>query len=192
MTHSLLFYISIPIIRPFCSIADADGATDFGPGLYNLVERLSLHMKNAEEDTKGMISVFGSRAHMQKESTTQRSFVRTLLMRTFHLFVSILVSSSIRDTQCGFKLFTKDAAQAVFGNLHLRRWAFDTEVVLLCNHLRIDMLEVPVPWQEIDGSKLNTSKLALAIVSVTMLRDMICVRVCYSLNIWKTPGLNGV
>lgn len=113
-------------------------------------------------------------------------------MRAFHLFVSILVSSSIRDTQCGFKLFTKDAAKAVFGQLHLRRWAFDTEVVLLCDKQKIHLMEVPVPWQEIDGSKLNTSKLALAIVCLTMLRDMVCVRICYALSIWSTPDLPSI
>lgn len=106
-------------------------------------------------------------------------------MRGFHLFVSLLVSSSIHDTQCGFKLFTQEAAHLIFKDLHLRRWAFDTEIVLLCNYQQIKILEVPVPWQEIDGSKLNTSKLALAIVSMTMLRDMMCVRACYSLNLWK-------
>jgi dolichyl-phosphate beta-glucosyltransferase len=45
--------------------------------------------------------------------------------------------------------------------------------------------EVGVPWQEIDGSKLATSKFALAWVSLCMLRDMICVRACYSLGIWS-------
>jgi hypothetical protein len=39
--------------------------------------------------------------------------------------------------------------------------------------------------QEIDGSKLNTGKIALLFASAGMLRDMICVRLCYAFNFWK-------
>jgi dolichyl-phosphate beta-glucosyltransferase len=42
-----------------------------------------------------------------------------------------------------------------------------------------------VPWHEVDGSKLNTSKIALLLVSIGMLRDMLCVRLCYSFGIWQ-------
>jgi dolichyl-phosphate beta-glucosyltransferase len=91
----------------------------------------------------------------------------------------------VNDTQCGFKLFTRKAAMDLFGNLHLRRWAFDTELVMLAERLGILVSEVAVPLQEVDGSKLDTSKLALALVSMTMLRDMLCVRDCYSLGLWK-------
>ena len=42
-----------------------------------------------------------------------------------------------------------------------------------------------VHWQEIEGSKLITSKLDIITTSLTMLRDMLCVRVCYSFGIWR-------
>mmetsp|Transcript_45970 Transcript_45970/g.111359 ORF Transcript_45970/g.111359 Transcript_45970/m.111359 type:complete len:355 (-) Transcript_45970:591-1655(-) len=166
-------------------MVDADGATDFGPGLQNLVENLSAH---SDDDRANMIAVFGSRAHLQGESTAKRSLVRSILMWAFHFFVRLLVSSSIQDTQCGFKLFDQQAARLIFGNLHLQRWAFDTEVVCLCDLLQVTMLEVAVPWQEIEGSKLSTSKFALAMASITMLRDMICVRLCYTLRLWTASS----
>jgi dolichyl-phosphate beta-glucosyltransferase len=179
-------------------MVDADGATDFGPGLQNLIDALEKkkqQQEQEEEEEQGgesnpnnknkMIVAFGSRAHLQDQSTAQRSFVRTLLMKAFHFFVSFLVSSKIHDTQCGFKLFTQDSSRLIFDTLHLQRWAFDTEIVLLCNEHNIPILEVGVPWEEVDGSKLSTSKLALALVSITMLRDMICIRTCYTLGIWK-------
>jgi len=99
-----------------------------------------------------MVTAFGSRDRLQQETTPQWSFGRTL---------------------------SKRARDAVFRTLHLRRWAFDTEVVLLCDQLGMHLLKVGVPgvpWREVDGSKLSTSKLALAIVSITMLR----VRTCYT------------
>ena len=168
----------------FRLMVDADGATDFGPGLEQLVNHCLAWMELPNDNNK-MICIFGSRALLERESVTERSFVRTIMMYGFHFFVSLLVSSHIRDTQCGFKLFTKDSALATFGSLHLRRWAFDTEVCLLCDYKTIKMLEVPVPWHEVDGSKLNTSKLALALAAISMLRDMVCVRACYSCKIWK-------
>ena len=106
-------------------------------------------------------------------------------MKAFHFFVSLFVSTKVQDTQCGFKIFSKFASCSVFEELHLRRWAFDTEIVLLCDKQGIEISEVAVPWKEIDGSKLSTSKFALAVVSVSMLRDMMCVWACYSLGIWK-------
>lgn len=179
----------------FHLMVDADGATDFENGLENLAQKLEARMKlhsdsvennddKTKNDTAPMVTVFGSRAHLEKESKAQRSLVRTLLMKAFHFFVSLFVSNKVHDTQCGFKMFTKLASRSVFENLNLRRWAFDTEIVLLCDNQGIEILEVAVPWKEVDGSKLSTSKFALAAVSICMLRDIICVRVCYTLGIW--------
>jgi len=180
----------------FQLMVDADGATEFGYGLENLTRELEAHTLgmvkpsaenggSRKDSSEPMIALFGSRAHLEKGSTAERSFVRTLLMKAFHFFVSLFVSTKVHDTQCGFKLFTKAASCAIFQTLHLRRWAFDTEIVLLCDRVSIDVIEVAVRWKEIDGSKLSTSKLALAIVSISMLRDMICVRSCYTLGIWR-------
>lgn len=174
----------------FHLMVDADGATTFGDGLENLtreLEKFSSH-NNIENNIDKMVAVFGSRAHLQKESTAKRSFVRTLLMKAFHFFVSLLVSNKVQDTQCGFKIFSRSASSAIFKTLHLRRWAFDTEIVLVSDILGIDILEVAVPWEEVDGSKLSSSKFSLAVVSISMLRDMICVRACYILGIWKVKA----
>ena len=81
-------------------VLDADGATDFGNGLQSLVEKMDKTMQTSmtNNDNRNM-SIFGSRAHLQEESTIQRSVIRTLLMHAFHFFVTLLVSSNIRDTQ---------------------------------------------------------------------------------------------
>jgi dolichyl-phosphate beta-glucosyltransferase len=153
-------------------MVDADGATDFGPGLERVLATVS----------PSFPVVFGSRAHLS--TSVKRSLVRTFLMHAFHFFVTLLCTSRLKDTQCGFKLFTKRAALLLFDNLHLRRWAFDTELVMLANQLCLDIAEVAVPWHEVDGSKLATSKLSLFASSVGMLRDMLCVRACYALRLW--------
>jgi dolichyl-phosphate beta-glucosyltransferase len=80
---------------------------------------------------------------------------------------------------------SSNAANLLFSNLHLQRWAFDIELVLLASRLNLHISEVGVPWQEVEGSKLDSSKVQLAIVALGMLRDMLCVRLCYMMGIWK-------
>lgn len=159
-----------------CLMLDADGATTFS-SLHSLLLQLK-----SNPDAK---MAFGSRAHLQEASKAQRSFTRTLLMNAFHFFVECLVGNSVQDTQCGFKLFRGDVVWDLFHNLHLKRWAFDTELVVIAAQLGMQIAEVGVEWREVDGSKLHTGKVALIVASVGMLRDMICVRACYSLGLWK-------
>eukprot|EP00934_Nitzschia_sp_Nitz4_P003282 Nitzschia sp. Nitz4//scaffold59_size112058//59056//60072//NITZ4_004110-RA/size112058-processed-gene-0.214-mRNA-1//-1//CDS//3329555126//3272//frame0 len=171
----------------FSLMVDADGATDFGPGLEALVHAMQQHVGANPASTS--LAALGSRAHLQQAKedtpTAERTLLRTILMHGFGLLVRLLVSAEIQDTQCGFKLFTRPATHMAFGNLHLHRWAFDTEIVLLAEWANIPLMEVSVPWKEVDGSKLSTTKLQLAMVSLQMLRDMLCVRLCYLLGIWK-------
>jgi dolichyl-phosphate beta-glucosyltransferase len=174
-------------------MVDADGATEFGTGLQALLRAITLpsssqqHQQQEEEEEvereKGVDIVFGSRASMS--AAVERSVLRRLLQSIFHLCVVIFVGCRhIQDTQCGFKLFKRDAARQIFTILHLRRWAFDTEILYLAVQLHYTVREVPVTWHEVDGSKLHTTLYHLAYESIGMLRDMVCVRLCYTLRLW--------
>ncbi len=55
----------------------------------------------------------------------------------------------------------------------------------LCEIIDIPFVEVGVNWHEVDGSKLIQSKWDIIFVSLYMLRDMLCVNLCYNLGIWK-------
>lgn len=177
----------------FCLMVDADGATDIAD-LTKLITQIAcllrtttppLHHNNTIKTALEPAVAIGSRAHLEDSSKTERSKLRTFLMHAFHFFVYCLCSRKIKDTQCGFKLYTRNAAYILFQNLHLKRWAFDIEIITLAERLKMHILEVAVNWKEVDGSKLDTTKLALALNSVSMLRDMIYVRLCYSLGVWK-------
>jgi len=176
-----------------CLMVDADGATNFLPSLLELLNEMKQMKEQQQEkqdrNDENMI-VFGSRAHLSKDSKAKRSPVRTVLMIAFHMVVKTLCSNSIQDTQCGFKLFTSDAAEVLFGNLHLNRWAFDTEIVIMAEKLGIPIREVGVEWKEVDGSKLAVGKLGLLIASIEMFRDMLCVRVMYTLGLWRLKTQN--
>lgn len=116
--------------------------------------------------------VVGSRAHMQAAATAQRSWYRNILMHGFHALVVLVIGNAVRDTQCGFKLFTREAARLVFYNQRLRRWCFDVELIRLAQAFGIPVAEVPVHWTEVPGSKLRvvqaTVRMASELVMLTL------------------------
>ncbi|KAJ1077154.1 hypothetical protein K5549_005324 [Capra hircus] len=99
-------------------MADADGATKFPD-----IEKLEKGLNDLQPWPDQMAIACGSRAHLEKESIAQRSYFRTLLMYGFHFLVWFLCVKGIRDTQCGFKLLTREAASRTFSSLHIERWA---------------------------------------------------------------------
>ena len=69
---------------------------------------------------------------------SQRKWYRNVLMYGFHFFVATVGGvRGVRDTQCGFKLFTREAAQRLFPSLHIERWAFDVELIMLAQKARM-------------------------------------------------------
>ncbi|XP_034171968.1 dolichyl-phosphate beta-glucosyltransferase wollknaeuel [Osmia lignaria lignaria] len=138
--------------------ADADGATKF-EDLEKLDESLRSilgfdYMNKPDEVSSSHAVVCGSRAHLEKEETAKRTFFRLLLMHGFHFLVWFWGVRGIRDTQCGFKLITRESARTIFQALHVERWAFDVEILYIARVLDIPITEIPVHWTEIEGSKI--------------------------------------
>lgn len=126
--------------------------------------------------------VLGSRAHLQEAAIAQRTWVRNVLMHGFHFLVTLVVGPAIRDTQCGFKLFTRPAARALFPNQRLQRWAFDVELVRLAADLKVPTAEVAVAWAEIPGSKVRVTSVA------HMAFELAAVAVGYGSGAWRAEG----
>ncbi|KAG7094153.1 hypothetical protein E1B28_007765 [Marasmius oreades] len=159
-------------------MADADGASRF-EDLESLWEEMD---KIAPGGAPGV--VVGSRAHLVKtEVVVKRSLLRNILMYGLHTTLRIVGVGHIRDTQCGFKLFSRSAAQQIFPAQHLPTWIFDVELLLLAKQLGIPVAEVSIEWHEVAGSKLNVFS-----ASLQMLRDLLIVRFNHLLGRWKaTP-----
>jgi len=105
-------------------------------------------------------------------------------MYGLHTILRIVGVGHIRDTQCGFKLFSRSAAQQIFPAQHLPTWIFDVELLLLAKQLRIPVSEVSIDWHEVAGSKLN-----VATASLQMLRDLLIVRANHLLGQWKAAPM---
>ncbi|XP_046369430.1 dolichyl-phosphate beta-glucosyltransferase-like [Haliotis rufescens] len=154
--------------------ADADGASKFSD--YKKME-VELKKINGQDN---MCVVCGSRAHLEKDSIAERSVFRTFLMYGFHFLVWFLCVRGVKDTQCGFKLMTREAAILLFSNLHVERWAFDVDMLYLAQHFKMPLGEVAIAWQEIDGSKM------VPVWSwLQMGRDLLLIRLRYILGAWR-------
>lgn len=138
--------------------ADADGATKFSDIVKLEKELQSIidvdYVNSPEQVDQKLAVVCGSRAHLEQEAVASRSFFRTILMYGFHFLVWLFTVKTIKDTQCGFKMFTREAAVQCFYNMHVERWAFDVEVLYIARRFYIPIAEVAVNWVEIEGSKI--------------------------------------
>ncbi|MBN3296400.1 ALG5 glucosyltransferase, partial [Amia calva] len=104
----------------------------------------------------------------------------TFLMYGFHFLVWFFCVKGIRDTHCGFKIFTREAALRTFSSLHVERWAFDVELLYIAQCLKIPIAEVAVNWTEIEGSKLVPFWSWLQ-----MGKDLIFIRLKYITGAWS-------
>jgi dolichyl-phosphate beta-glucosyltransferase len=71
---------------------------------------------------------------------------RHLVGRVFNALVRWLALPGLNDTQCGFKCFSAQVAQAVFPQQTLEGMSFDAEVLFIARHLGYSIIEVPVNW----------------------------------------------
>ncbi|KAG5237582.1 glycosyl transferase family protein [Salix suchowensis] len=169
---------------------DADGATKVTDleklenQIHAVARKEFLLGESAASDSSFRISdiplaAFGSRAHLEEKALATRKWYRNFLMKGFHLVVLLTAGSGIRDTQCGFKMFTRAAARKLFTNIRLKRWCFDVELIFLCKWFGIPMIEISVNWSEIPGSKVNLLSIP------NMLWELALMSVGYRTRIWK-------
>ena len=104
-------------------------------------------------------------------------------MKGFHLLVWICCVRTIRDTQCGFKMFDRMAAQLLFNNYHNESWAFDVELLYLAEQTKCTIGEIAINWEEVEGSKI------VPIFSwIRMGWDVVCLSTLYILGVYRVPS----
>lgn len=123
---------------------DADESTPIGE-----VEKLWPRLND------GADIVIGSRSLPESEVEVHQAKYREAMGRTFNRILRLLGLTHFVDTQCGFKIFTAEAAQTVFARQTLEGFSFDVEILCIAQKhgLRID--EVPVRWLNHDASRVN-------------------------------------
>lgn len=83
----------------------------------------------------------------------------------FRTLVRAVVARSVEDTQCGFKLFRAQAAEAVFAHQIVTGFAFDVEVIGRAERLGFHVAELAIRWREQSGSKVRVLRDGLHMVA---------------------------
>jgi len=138
-------------------ISDADLATP--------IEELG-----ALRESRAMLAA-GSRGLRRELIVRRQPLPRDTLGRLFNLGLRLLGLTTLRDTQCGFKLLEGGLARRLAGELRLDGFAFDVELLARARRSGAIVAEVPVRWYHVEASRVQPLRHGLQ-----MLRDALRIR----------------
>jgi glycosyltransferase involved in cell wall biosynthesis len=97
----------------------------------------------------------GSRWVRPELQTRRQSLLRQFYGRLFNLVLKVILGLKQKDTQCGFKAFTREAATRIFPQQQIERWGFDPEILFLARKGGFQVVEVPVAWADVGGTRIS-------------------------------------
>jgi dolichyl-phosphate beta-glucosyltransferase len=126
---------------------DADNSTP--------IEEVSKLLNKLEKE--GFDVAVGSRAAEGAEEGKKTLF-RKILSGGLRWIVKNIFRIGVKDTQCGFKMYTREAAQKLHTKQTIMGFSFDLEILYLASKYGYKIAEVPVSWIDAPGSKVDTRK----------------------------------
>lgn len=96
-----------------------------------------------------------------KNSVVNTTFKRKLTNRGFNFFVRSILFFPYKDTQCGAKLFRREAIEAIINELGITKWAFDIELLYRIGKKGFKIIEIPTVWHDKPGSHLDMVRVPL-------------------------------
>lgn len=151
----------------YCLFIDADNATT--------IDNLDKVWTEIRKDNDIVIA---SRSHHDHPDTIQE-IKQPLWKRSLGIcgnrIIQFLTVRNIWDTQCGFKLFSKNALNTILPRMTIKRWMFDVEMLLIGKKHNLKIGIIPVIWRNSDSSRVGINGY------LKSLRDIILIRK----NIWS-------
>jgi dolichyl-phosphate beta-glucosyltransferase len=108
----------------------------------------------AAMESSAVIAI-GSRAIDRSLVSVHQSGFREWGGRAFNVVMRLITGLKFHDTQCGFKMYRKDAAQSVFSRQKLDGFSFDVEDLYIAKQAGLKAIEVPVRWANVEGTKVG-------------------------------------
>lgn len=140
-------------------MTDADNSTDIS------------HLgKFLEAGLAGNDVVISSRRLEESDIKNPQPWYRQILGNVFAGLVRTIVPTGVKDTQNGFKLFSREAVERIFPLQTIFYWAFDIEVLHLARELRLEVKELPITWIDDDRSHMNIKGMAKMLEEVLYVR----------------------
>jgi dolichyl-phosphate beta-glucosyltransferase len=100
----------------------------------------------------------GSRWLEKGRQTHRQPLYRQFFGRCFNAVTRFVMGLRFADTQCGFKAFTRTAAQTVFQLQTIERWGFDPEILFIALKRGYKIVEVPVSWAHDERTRMSYLK----------------------------------
>lgn len=110
--------------------------------------------------------------------------VRTIVSELASFAFRTLVTGGIYDTQCGFKLFRGDVADALFGVSRIDRFAIDVELIYLLLKYRLDIKRVPVRLERNESTSVHVFR-----DSTRAFVDIVRMRAHWAMGQYRSPAL---
>jgi len=107
---------------------------------------------------KGADIAIGSRWLERDSQAQSQPLYRQFFGRCFNAVTRIVMGLRFKDTQCGFKAFTREAAQTVFQLQTIERWGFDPEILFIALKRGLRVAEVSVSWSHDERTRLSYLK----------------------------------
>ena len=153
----------------FVLFSDADLSTPIEE-VEKLLERLR----------SGYDIAIASRALPESNITVHQPWYREIVGRAGNLLVRVLAVHGIADTQCGFKLFSREVAQRLFGAQLMTGIAFDMEILFLAQRRKMKIAEMPVTWVDSPDSRIDRVR-----DSMDAVKDLVRIRVNWLLGRYR-------
>jgi dolichyl-phosphate beta-glucosyltransferase len=133
------------------------------------VERLLEWLKS------GYKIAIGSKRLSDSKSLVEQPLYRRLMGKIFNILLQLFVIRGIKDTQCGFKCFGREAADRIFPKQLIEGFCFDVELLYLAKKWGISIKETPVRWTNRD----TETTVRILQDSLRMFLDLFKIRIYY-------------
>ena len=107
---------------------------------------------------EGADLAIGSRSLHRSILTQNRSIVRRFLAVGFNWLFQFLFQIQIKDTQCGFKMIRKEVSKELLNKIKIKGFAFDVDLIVKAYDSDYVVVEVPIVWSPVGGSKVSVGK----------------------------------
>jgi len=129
---------------------------DYSVPVQELEKALS-HIEN------GFDIAIASRALSESIIHQHQNVPREISAKIYTLIQTVYLGIAYRDTQCGFKVFTRDAARCLFQRQKLHSVIFDPEILWLAKHMKFRVAEFQVTWTHVGDSRIQYDNLRKSI-----------------------------
>jgi glycosyltransferase involved in cell wall biosynthesis len=118
------------------------------------IEQLKSLVRTVEEE--GFDFAVGSR--MLSESKVERNRTRQIASKSYNFLVRVMLGSEVKDHQCGFKAFKREALMELLDEVSACHWFWDTELLVRAFRKGVKIKEIPVDWKGRRETKVRLLK----------------------------------